>query len=157
MKHSATNLYGLLPDVQPETMTPRARLYLITTASYCLAMASACLLLPDRFGSVTFEVIKRMLPFGLEGWALAHLIVALLAMMAAWHGRQKFARRALIAASGVVGPWAGGFLWALFSEPTSSPTGAIAYTFITIIHLIQARQALRSPFDPLVRGRVADE
>lgn len=146
----------LFPRVPPEQMTPRARAYLAATAAYCLGMGVACAFFSSRFTSMSFTVIQRMLPGRFYGWAAAHLFVAGLAFWAALKGKESTAWKALMGATAMVGPWAGGLFWATITLPHIPPTGPIAYGFITVIHMIQARQPMRSPFDPVMR-RLEDE
>jgi hypothetical protein len=142
---------NILPYVPPEQMTPRARAYLSATALYCIGMGIACGFYSELFNSASFTVIRRMLPGQMAGWAAAHFLVASLSVWAALRGKESTAWKSLMGATAMVGPWAGGFWLALFTMPHIVPSGAIAYSFITVIHLIQARQPLRSPFEPVMR------
>jgi hypothetical protein len=146
----------LFPHVPPEQMTSRARLYLLATALYCLTMGLALIFWDNRFTSASIKFVADMVPFHLVGWGIAHLVVAALAGWATWRGSEKAAWRALMGATVMVGPWAAGFWWAFLTKRNISPAGLAVYTFMTAIHLIQARQPLRSPFDPVLRAIVVD-
>lgn len=141
----------VFPHVPPEVMTPRARAYLTATALYALGIGLACFFMQDRLAGASFIITKTMVPGGLYGWGVIHLMVFAMAIRSTWHGSQNWAIGALVGASGVVGIWAISLWWGFYTEPKVPPTGGVAYTFITIIHVIQARQPLRSPFDPVLR------
>jgi hypothetical protein len=152
-----------LPHVLPEQMTTRARAYLCATMVYCFAIGLACLLYGDSFNSSPFQQIKVMMPWGLNGWGFLYMVVGCLSARAAWKGSEHWAWAALIGATAVVGPWASGFWVAWlqqpdpFTNPTTAPTGVVTYTWVTVTHVIQARQPLRSPFDPVLRRSVSME
>lgn len=141
----------ILPYVPPEQMTNRARAYLLATVIYCFSIAATCYFLADHLTSNSFAQIRSMLPLGLTGWSIAYLSVGVASFIAAFRGSEKWAWVALIGATAVVGPWAAGFWIAFLQSPDGAPTGVITYTWATVVHMIQARQPLRSPFDPVLR------
>jgi MFS family permease len=147
------DMTSIFPHVPPEQMTPRARLYLLATALYCIGIGLSCALVPHLFTSSSFTQIRSMAPCGFAGWGFAHFLVAAVSLFASYRGSEKWAYTSLMGATIMVGPWAAGFWIAFATEPLrTAPTGMIAYTYITVIHLVQARQPLRSPFEPVLRS-----
>lgn len=134
-------------------MKVSARLYLIFgVGGYSTSMGSAIFLAPERFNSVSFDVIAHQMPCGMQGWAWVHIVVGLIAFFAAWRGRERPAWAALIAAASMIGAWTYGFYVAFTTQPTAAVSGLLAYATLTIIHVIQAREPLRSPFEPLLEA-----
>lgn len=141
-----------LPAVPPEVMTPSARRYLLATALYCVFMGLALIFLQDRFQSASFTSIAAIPPGGLNTWGVCHIAVGLLAVSAGWRGHHFLARLALIFAASLVGTWDVCFWLAYSHDPKASISGPLAYAFVTYIHMLQSRQPLRIPFDPILRA-----
>jgi MFS family permease len=103
-------------------MTPRARLYLLATALYCIGIGLSCALVPQLFTSSSFTQIRSMAPCGFAGWAFAHFLVAAVSLFASYKGSEKWAYSSLMGATIMVGPWAAGFWIAFFNQPLTHCT-----------------------------------
>jgi hypothetical protein len=147
------------PKVPPEQMTPRARLYLLSISIYCLVVGATCVLLHPDFVSPAFNVIKDRMPFHLKGWAGAQITVGLISFFACWRGDERFAWFSLIGSAIVSGLWATWFIYPLFVLDHITETAQFVlillgscFTLMTALNLVQARQPLRSPFEPILRS-----
>lgn len=140
-------------------MTPRARLYLLAIAIYCLIVGAACALLHPDFVSPAFNVIKDRMPFRLKGWAFAQISVGIISFWACWRAKETLAWYALIGSAVVSGLWATWFIYPLFVLDHVSETAQFVlillgsgFSLLTALNLVQARQPLRSPFEPILRS-----
>lgn len=140
-------------------MTPRARLYLLAIAVYCLIIGAACIYLHPNFVSPAFNVIKDKMPFRLRGWAVLQIGVGITSFWACWKASERFAWYALTGSAIVSGLWATWFLYPLFVLDGVSETARFVlillgsgFSLLTALNLVQARQPLRSPFEPILRS-----
>lgn len=150
-------MVSIFPHVPPEQMTPRARLYLLAIAIYCFNVGAACIFLHPDFVSPAFNIIKDKMPFRLKGWAVLQIGVGLVSFWASWRARERPAWFALIGAAIVSSLWAMWFIYPLFVLHVSETARFIlillgsGFSLLTALNLIQARQPLRSPFEPVLR------
>lgn len=155
---------SLFPHVPPEQMTPRARAYLFAIAVYCLVIGLACVVLHPDFVSPAFNVIKDRMPFQFKGWASVQMLVGVIAFWASWRGNERFAWYGLIGAAVVSGLWATWFWWPFLVLKHLPPNASFilillgtTFSLVTAHNLIQARQPLRSPFEPVLRSIEDDD
>lgn len=146
----------LWPYIPPEQMTSRARWYLIIVTGYCLFMAYGLFFYQDWFRTANLAPVIDMIPFQLTAWGVIHTVIGALAFYAAYKGSGSAAYQTLIAAFVIVGLWAFGFVWAagmaIHTGNKAGWSGAVVYTSLALTHLVQARQPIRSPFDPIMRS-----
>jgi hypothetical protein len=145
----------LVPEIPAERMTARARMYLLINVALHAAMAWSCLFVPEFFSSVSYTGVKAALPFGtghaLFIWGLLFLTTSVLSGLAAYRGSEYLARVSLLLSAICCASWTGGFLAALAAHQLKGPTGMIWSAALAAKDLIQLRQPLRNPFEPVMR------
>jgi hypothetical protein len=134
-------------------MTTRARLYLFATAAANLLLAYFLIVRPGDFTSSSFDSIK--LVASLPVWGLGLFVVGLACALGGATRREGVARLGAALAALAAGSWSFGFVGAWVIGSLQGPSGPVAWTLVTIFHLLQCRSPLRMPLEPILRRLAA--
>ena len=132
---------------QPERMTNRAKLFLLTATVQHGALAAVCLLWPHLLASKAYEPASV---FTWVAWGLAFAGVAAVCAWAAVTSNERLGRTGLAMSAVASGMWAAGFLLA-FVLLKQGLVGAVAFAVLMLKDLVALPDPLRAPMEPVVR------
>ncbi|GAB3598612.1 hypothetical protein GCM10027586_00680 [Kineococcus gypseus] len=138
---------------EPERMTGRAQWYLIITAGAYLFIARFAIFHPDQWVSPSYDAIRLVAP--LPAWGMAMVAAATMCLLGALTKSEGWARLGVAMAALSSGAWAWGFFASWVIGTLAGPTGPVAWGLITSFHLLQSRNPLRLPLEPVLRRVMA--
>lgn len=132
-----------------QSMTWRARAYLVITAVQHVGVGAACLGRPQDFDGDAFQTIRGIMP--MTWWGVVFLIGGLHLTFAAARQSELAARVGMPLSALTTSLWAAAFVLAYQEGGAVSPVGAILASSLTLKDLVICAQPMRSPFEPLVK------